>query len=136
MILDPFKRQNFGGLGVGGEQGMEVNMLPLDALGLNQCRLIKIDVEGMEKEVIAGACDLINRCRPLIYAENNHLEKAQGLIDIIKGLGYSVYEHMAAGWNPGNFRGTTHNLIHGTYHESNILCVPSTADISLDLRKL
>lgn len=136
LMLDPFSRQNFGGLSIGSEQGMEVTMLPLDALTLNRCCLIKIDVEGMEQDVIEGGRNFIARFCPLIYAENNQPEKAQGLIDLIKGLGYYVYEHMAAGWNPCNFRGTTHNLIHGAYRESNIFCVPCDINLSLNLRRL
>jgi FkbM family methyltransferase len=135
-ILDPFMSQNFGGLHIGGEEGMEVRMLPLDALGLTRCRLIKIDVEGMEEKVIDGARDLITRCTPLLYTENNSTEKAQSLIESIKRLNYTVYEHMAPGWNPANFRGVNKNLIHGTYRESNIFCVPPGMAIHPDLRQL
>ena len=135
-LLDPFSRQNFGGLSIGGNEGIDVGVVPLDSLGLSRCRLIKIDVEGMECDVIMGARDLLTRCRPFLYAENNRVEKSQNLIDLIKGLGYDVYEHMAPGWNPANFRGTDQNLVHGTYRESSLFCAPLSMNLELPLRRM
>jgi len=61
-----------GGLGatrlVPDESG-PVPALPLDALGLEAVDLLKIDVEGMEMAVLAGARDLIARCRPYVIVE-------------------------------------------------------------------
>lgn len=37
---------------------------------VDDVRLIKIDVEGMEKEVIAGAAQTIERFKPIIWTEN------------------------------------------------------------------
>lgn len=42
----------------------------LGAPPVNDVRLIKIDVEGMEKEVIAGAAQVVQRFRPIIWTEN------------------------------------------------------------------
>jgi FkbM family methyltransferase len=46
-----------------------IRTLAIDSLGLTRLDLIKIDVEGMELEVLAGAGQTIARCRPIIIAE-------------------------------------------------------------------
>lgn len=47
---------------------------PLDGLNLQDVRLIKIDVEGHEAQVMAGAAATIERDRPLICLEDWTLE--------------------------------------------------------------
>ena len=46
-----------------------VVMTSIDALGLPRLDLLKIDVERMELDVIAGARDTIMRCRPVMFVE-------------------------------------------------------------------
>jgi len=48
----------------------EVPMTSIDALALPRVDLMKIDVEGMEGEVLAGAMQTIRTHRPLIYLEH------------------------------------------------------------------
>jgi FkbM family methyltransferase len=80
-ILDYTSENNFGGLGLGGyERGECVPVVTLDALHLDDCRLIKIDVEGMELQVLRGAQATIARCRPLLYVENDRPEHSHALI--------------------------------------------------------
>jgi FkbM family methyltransferase len=48
----------------------EVDVVSLDSLGLDgPVRALKIDVEGMELDVLSGAAGLIERDRPLIFVE-------------------------------------------------------------------
>lgn len=44
----------------------------LKTLGVDRIDLIKIDVEGFELEVLRGARQTIEKCRPIIYCEVNH----------------------------------------------------------------
>jgi hypothetical protein len=44
-------------------------MMSLDSFGLARLDLLKIDVEGMESEVLQGAQATIYRCRPAIFVE-------------------------------------------------------------------
>lgn len=53
------------------ERDFKMDIMPLDALGLEKLRLIKLDVEGMEPDVIAGGLQTIKRCRPVIFVEVN-----------------------------------------------------------------
>lgn len=52
-----------------GHEIEEVETLRLDDLALAKVRLMKIDAEGMEDQVIHGANETIRRCRPLIFVE-------------------------------------------------------------------
>lgn len=47
----------------------KVPIRTLDSYELEDVGLIKIDVEGMEPEVLRGAIDTIHRCHPRIFAE-------------------------------------------------------------------
>ncbi len=64
--------------------------------------LIKVDVEGMEEAVLAGASKTLERCRPLVYFEVS-VEQAErfGLpdlahIDTLQALEYRFYRNSAA----------------------------------------
>lgn len=68
--LDPGSAVNFGAVSVSGSgQGERLPLVTLDSLALPHCRLIKIDVEGMDFEVLRGGSATIERCRPFIYME-------------------------------------------------------------------
>jgi FkbM family methyltransferase len=46
-------------------------MVPLDSFGFSDVGLLKIDVEGFENDVIAGAAETINTCKPVVVIEEN-----------------------------------------------------------------
>src|SRR5690606_32431577 len=48
-----------------------IQVITLDSLNLTDVRLLKIDVEGMTADVIAGAARLIEEQSPVIYAEGD-----------------------------------------------------------------
>lgn len=69
---------------------------------IEDLNLIKIDVEGMEEAVIAGACATIENCRPAVYFEVA-IEQARrfGLpdlahIDYLQSLGYQFFRNVGA----------------------------------------
>lgn len=108
--LDYDAVDNFGGIELGGEQGEKVPVTTIDQLKLDRCRLIKIDVESMELEVIQGAAETIDRLRPRLYFENNRKDKSPALLGHLLGLGYRLYWHFPMMFNPKNFRGEARNL--------------------------
>lgn len=77
------------------EFGMvEVATARLDDLDLEPCGFIKIDVEGHESAVIAGAASLIARDRPtmLIELEERHSEHSiEASIAAVEALGYHAF---------------------------------------------
>ncbi len=122
-VLDCERENNWGGLGLGDwKQGEPVELITLDQLNLYACHFLKIDVEGMELEVLQGATGLIERCRPVIYAENDRKEKSGELIRFLDSLGYDLYWHKPPLFQADNFRGNQENIFGNTV-SINMLCV-------------
>ena len=48
---------------------LEINVRTLDSFDLNFIDYIKIDAEGYEIEVVEGAKNLIEKCKPFIHIE-------------------------------------------------------------------
>jgi protein O-GlcNAc transferase len=68
LEIDPAVKPDFDGKRL---EGMteSVETIGIDDVGLEKVRLMKIDAEGMEHKVLAGAAGTIRRCRPLIFLE-------------------------------------------------------------------
>jgi FkbM family methyltransferase len=100
---------NYGGVGlvdgdrVGAGGGEQVPVMTLDELALQRCRLLKIDVEGMELDVLEGAHALIAATRPLIYVENNDVARSPALIEWLLARQYHLFWHVSRFFNPHNF---------------------------------
>lgn len=73
--------------------GEEVEMITIDGLKLTACHLIKIDVEGMEIDVLRGAAKTIETHRPLIYMECQPDQRSQDALKLLKSLGYATWRH-------------------------------------------
>ncbi len=130
--LDYDRDNNFGGLGLGTyTDGERVPVVTLDSLGLRHCDLIKIDVEGMEQEVLTGATATIARCRPLLYVENDRKEKSADLVRLIAGLGYDLYWHVTPYFNAANFAKNPENVF-GQIVSLNMICCPRGGRYRLD----
>ncbi|MBR0899189.1 FkbM family methyltransferase [Bradyrhizobium tropiciagri] len=69
----------------------ELPYLTLDSLGLRRADLIKIDIEGMEKEALTGAKGILRRCRPIVVAEFIKSDKV-ALRSFLEGFDYKVFE--------------------------------------------
>jgi FkbM family methyltransferase len=63
----------------------------LDSTQLPRVDLIKIDVEGMEEEVLRGAEQTIARCKPYLLVEHYKLG-AEPLTAVLTRMGYRVWE--------------------------------------------
>jgi len=121
---------NFGGLSlVDADWGSSVPVLAIDQLDLESCHFIKIDVEGMETDVITGAEATIGKFRPVLYVENERRENSASLIRQIFSLDYRLFWHIPPLFNPDNFRGEKKNVFP---HQgsANMICVPNEMSIS------
>lgn len=87
------------------------------------CNFLKIDVEGMEAKVIRGAADMIKVCKPIMYVESDRVEEYEELYATVKGLGYHMYWHTPALFNPDNFYGDKENIF-GEIVSFNMICLP------------
>jgi len=66
-----------------------IQLVSLDQLEWSSpVRMIKIDVEGMESEVLKGAQQLILRDKPVLYVESQAAEDFEPLSTQLKALGY------------------------------------------------
>ena len=124
--LDYAREGNFGALELGTwTQGETVPLVTLDSYALNTCHLIKIDVEGMERDVLEGARATITRHQPLLYVENNKRERSKALIEWLLTNRYRPYWHLPPLFNPKNYFGETKNVF-GITISANMLCVPKS----------
>jgi FkbM family methyltransferase len=102
--FDYDKRMNFGSVEFGGVQRERldqarghdarrreyVRMAALDGFGFDRVDLMKIDAEGMELEVLAGAAGIIGRCRPVILAEYLKVNRRK-LREALSVYGYDLF---------------------------------------------
>lgn len=122
---------NFGGLGLGKfTAGEPVPQVTLDSLALDRCDFIKIDVEGMECEVLQGAGETLTRHKPVLYVENDRSEKSATLIALLFDLGYRLFWHLPPLFNPANFFGVQENIF-GNIVSVNMLGVPKSMNSNL-----
>lgn len=101
-----------------------VHLAPLDGLTLEQCHLVKIDVEGFEQEVISGMTSLVERHRPVVYVECNSVTSGVATLQAAEWADYHVFLARTDAYSTENFAGTTANVF-GVAAESSILLVPS-----------
>lgn len=128
------KNNNFGGISIDGfEEGESVNQLTLDSFikRFDSVKLVKIDVEGMESEVINGAKRFIKKFKPFLYIENDRQEKSKELIELVQSLGYKLYWHLPRLYNEQNFFKNTNNIF-GNIVSVNMLCIHKSQNIKVD----
>ena len=76
-------------------RGDIVSVIAVDDLHLMRCDFIKIDVEGMEAEVLTGARETIDKFRPVMWVENDKKGKGDALLALINDMDYRAYWHIA-----------------------------------------
>jgi FkbM family methyltransferase len=65
-------------------------IVSIDSLNLDRCDFIKIDVEGMESEVLAGASNTLERLKPVMWIEILKSNKEE-LCEYLKERGYKLF---------------------------------------------
>jgi FkbM family methyltransferase len=132
--LLPYVFNNFGGTSASVEtkdKSLSVNILKLDDLAISECHFLKIDVEGMENEVLLGGEKMIRKYTPIMYVENDRVEKSETLISTLKKFGYKLYVHNPALFNPNNFFKQSKNIF-GNIVSKNLLCIHKDRSISVE----
>lgn len=98
--FDYNKPLSFGSIEFGSEQKEQLSqqrgrsketvaLRTLDSYQFPRIDVIKIDVEGMELDVLAGAADTIDRCRPVVFIEHGKSNKDH-LRASLESMGYAV----------------------------------------------
>ena len=98
---------------------------------LPACHLIKVDVEGMEIDVLRGAERTIEMYRPLMYLENDRVEHSETLLTLIQKLDYDAYWHLASLFNADNFAGDSEDIFP-RIASINVLCLPKESKIRIE----
>lgn len=92
---------------------------------------IKMDVEGMESNVLLGGTHLIESQLPSMYIENDRIEKSEELIQILWDFGYDLYWHITPYFNENNFFMNSNNLF-GSAASFNMLCFHKSKNVSVN----
>lgn len=129
--LDYSIRNNFAGIALDrpglAREDYRVEIRTLDAVAAACCLegkvLLKIDVEGMERDVLVGGRATIERLRPVMYVENDRPDRREALLAYIAELGYSAIGSRPPLYNPDNhFANATNDF--GKLVSLNELCLP------------
>lgn len=111
---------------------LNIPVITLDELcGKAAVSLIKIDIEGMELDALRGAQEVIARCHPVIYFEQNNTERLSNTHRYLTNFGYRMFWLETHPFNRNNFRGVTDNIWWRT--ETGILALPIHATPPADL---
>ena len=140
------KTENYGGISLTKDYSSAhhytVPLVTVDQFRFGKINFIKIDVEGMETEVIDGAAESIQRCKPFLYVENDRKQNCLELVAKIYGHQYEIYEHNPNMYNPNNFYNNKENLFlskSSTYHVEivsvNLFAHHRSVECPVDLKK-
>jgi len=112
--VDADREQDYGGIRLTNLPSSVVTepvpLLRIDDLQLAACDFIKVDVEGMERQVLTGAAQTIRRFRPLLYVEDDRAQASADLRALMFDLGYQLYVHQPPLYNPANFAANRENI--------------------------
>lgn len=124
---------NIGGVSLTGDgPGEKVALMRLDdVLEVPELQLIKIDVEGMELEVLKGATKLIEKHRPGLYIENDRVEKSEALIRYLQSLNYRLYWHKPPLYNPDNYFNNPNNIFPNIV-SINMVGIPDETELEIE----
>lgn len=119
------KATNFGAIGFKDREGpMEcIRMLTLDELAAADTKLVKIDVEGFEPQVLQGATELLKRRTAiwLVEATIQNPEATASVIRTFQDTGYRVHWFYAPFATPASPKGAPSNPGVG---DANIVAFP------------
>ena len=128
--LSPISKQhNFGAMSL--TEGLidddafeEVKLVTIDSLNLEKIDFIKVDVEGMESEVVNGAKKTIGKNRPFIFIECNSIDSIEPFMKWCKKERYKIYGVISDAFNPNNFLANSVNYFD-TAREVGLFLLPN-----------
>ncbi len=108
-------------------------IVALDGLGFDRCDLLKIDAEGMDPDVIAGARTLLGTFRPVVYFEAHRGPGTLAALADLAASGYRSWWHHSTYLDDPPFRGVCPPPMRGR-GDLNVLGLPVGRDAPVGLR--
>jgi FkbM family methyltransferase len=102
-----------------------------DLVGPAEVGVMKIDVEGFELDVLKGCVGILERSKPVLYVENDRLERSAELIQWLLDHDYRLWWHMPPLFNPDNHLGVKENA-YPDIVSGNMLCVPKARSTRIE----
>jgi len=135
--FDYSRRDNFGAVEANAyNAGRKVDKVTLDAdLELERLDLIKVDVEGMELDVLRGAGGLLRRFEPALYVENDRQDNSEALIRHLMDFDYRLYWHLPPLFNPANFYTESEN-VYPNIVSVNMICLPRAVPQNIGFKEV
>lgn len=84
------EKNEFIGQDIDYKKTKSVPLVSIDSLALKRLDFIKIDVEGMEEDVLTGAANSIAKCRPIMMIEIIKSDR-RNIESFLQGQGYRLY---------------------------------------------
>ena len=78
---------------VSGLKQYSVSVRTLDGFEFKEVDLIKIDVEGMELQVLEGAIHTIQKWKPVVLFENKRSRYNEKLVDFFEQFSYNIKQY-------------------------------------------
>jgi Methyltransferase FkbM domain len=121
IVMD--HENNMGGAGLLEMAAVTENRIPTVKINY-PFHFMKVDVEGMEVEVLKGARESIIEYQPVLYVENDRKARSDELINLINSFGYKCYWHLAPLYNKDNYNKREENIFEDMV-SVNMICIPS-----------
>lgn len=128
---------NFGGVSIDLEErdclprSDSVDMIVLDDFfGDKKISFIKVDVEGFEFNVLKGACNIINKNRPLIQVEGDRSSVVDEVSGLLLSLNYKLYWSKPPLFNSNNYNNRKDDFTGGVV-SMNIVAIPSELNLKV-----
>ena len=138
--FDPEVPGNFGSIQINQKEGTPVDQVALDTLtdvtesefDFPAPDLIKIDVEGLEYNVLLGCENIITKHKPVIYYEAHETNQFKEIYEFLEPKGYRLYWNRVNNYNPKNLQNNVIDIFPGTAC-FNVVAWPTDRPEILDL---
>lgn len=121
---------NYGNLALARfTKGRPTSMRRLDEFIFDKLTLVKIDVEGMELDVLKGGAENIKEHKPTLMVECDQEDKAGELIEYVYSIDYEPYWYINLLYNKNNYYEVEENVFNNQA-SINLLCVPAGSTIT------
>lgn len=130
------------------DKGIDTDIIILDKYAsLNRFNLIKLDVEGLEVDVLEGARKILKEHKPFLYIEFNNKQGNDELLNKIYELDYVPYWHIYPKHNPNNHNKQEKNIWEPDHYlidrnnldlryEGNAFCIPKGVEAIVNLNQI